>query len=118
MRFALGKSHPGDCRSVARRRQDQRRTTMLMTAPGPNIEPLHDRQVFVLPVQDWASWLNLDKPEADLLKPLPAGSLRVALVRAGKEKSDPPLLELHTAIRVSSSASSQPTHTFILEMAI
>ena len=68
--------------------------TMLTTAPGPDIAPFHDRQVVVLPVQDWASWLYLNKPEAELLKPLPAGSLTVTLARAGKEPPDPALLEL------------------------
>lgn len=68
--------------------------TMLTTAPGPDIAPFHDRQVVVLPVQEWASWLYLDKPEAELLKPLPAGSLTVSLVRAGKEPPDPALIEL------------------------
>lgn len=68
--------------------------TMLTTAPGPDIAPFHNRQVVVLPVQDWASWLYLDKPEAELLKPLPAGSLTVTLARAGKEQPAPALLEL------------------------
>lgn len=48
---------------------------MLTTASGPDIEPLHDRQVVVLPVQDWASWLYLGKPEVELLMPLGAASL-------------------------------------------
>lgn len=68
--------------------------TMLTTAPGPDIAPFHDRQVVVLPVHDWASWLYLDQPEADLLKPLPAGSLTVTLARAGKEPPDPAFVEL------------------------
>ncbi len=62
-------------------------------APGPNIAPFHDRQVVVLPVQEWASWLYLDKSEAELLKPLPARSLTVTLARAGGEAPDPALLE-------------------------
>ena len=57
--------------------------TMLTTAPGPDIEPYHDRQVCVLAPADWAAWLYLTKPEAELLKPLPAGSLDVETVRAG-----------------------------------
>lgn len=59
--------------------------TMLTTAPGPDIEPYHDRQIVILPPRDWASWLYADRPEAELLKPPPAGSLSVALARAGKE---------------------------------
>jgi putative SOS response-associated peptidase YedK len=58
--------------------------TMLTTAPGPDIAPFHDRQIVVLLVQDWASWLYLDRPEAELLKPLPAGSLAVSLNRRGR----------------------------------
>jgi len=57
--------------------------TMLTTAPGPDIEPYHDRQVCVLAPEQWGAWLFLTRPEADLLKPLPAGSLVVETVRAG-----------------------------------
>ena len=38
--------------------------------------------------------MYLDKPEAELLRPLPAGSLTVTLARAGKEQPDHALLEL------------------------
>ena len=55
--------------------------TMLTTTPGPDIAPYHDRQVCVLAPKDWAAWLFLTTPEADLLKPLPAGSLVVETVR-------------------------------------
>jgi len=57
--------------------------TMLTTPPGPDIEPYHDRQVCVLRPDEWGAWLYLSKPEADLLKPLPAGSLKVETVRKG-----------------------------------
>lgn len=55
--------------------------TMLTTEPGPDIAPYHDRQVCVIHPEDWAHWLFLTKPEAELLKPLPAGSLDVVTVR-------------------------------------
>jgi putative SOS response-associated peptidase YedK len=55
--------------------------TMLTTEPGPDIAPIHDRQVCVILPEDWAHWLFLTKPEAELLKPLPAGSLNVVTVR-------------------------------------
>lgn len=55
--------------------------TMLTTTPGPDIEPYHDRQVVVLRPEDWAAWLYLTKPEEELLRPLPAGSLEVEMVR-------------------------------------
>ena len=57
--------------------------TMLTTEPGPDIEPYHDRQICVLPPADWAAWLFLTRPEEELLKPLPAGSLEVVTVREG-----------------------------------
>ncbi len=57
--------------------------TMLTTAPGPDIEPYHDRQVCVLAPQDWAHWLFLSKPQDQLLRPLPAGTLNVVKVREG-----------------------------------
>jgi putative SOS response-associated peptidase YedK len=57
--------------------------TMLTTAPGPDIEPYHNRQVCVLAPEDWAHWLFLTKPQSDLLRPLPAGTLDVETVRKG-----------------------------------
>ncbi|CCF17849.1 conserved protein of unknown function, probable insertion sequence of unknown affiliation [Pseudorhizobium banfieldiae] len=59
--------------------------TMLTTAPGPDVAPIHDRQVVVLRPEDWRHWLHLTKPEADLLRPLPAGSLAVEEVRSGSD---------------------------------
>lgn len=55
---------------------------MLTTEPGPDIAPYHNRQVVVLQPENWSAWLNLTKPEAELLQPLPAGSLGVETVRA------------------------------------
>jgi putative SOS response-associated peptidase YedK len=57
--------------------------TMLTTEPGPDIAPYHDRQVVVLRPEDWAHWLFLTKPESELLRPLPKGSLEVETVRPG-----------------------------------
>lgn len=50
--------------------------TMLTTEPGPDMAPYHDRQVAVLRRADWRAWLH-GGPEAELLRPLPAGSLEV-----------------------------------------
>ena len=57
--------------------------TLLTTAPGPDIAPYHDRQVCVLRPDQWGAWLYLSRPEAELLKSLPAGSLVVDTVRKG-----------------------------------
>lgn len=57
------------------------RFTILTTSPGPDVAPIHDRQVVVLPREDWTAWLDLTRPEADILRPLPAGSLTVEQVR-------------------------------------
>ena len=43
--------------------------------------PYHDRQIVVLRPEDWPHWIHLSKPEAELLKALPAGSLEVETVR-------------------------------------
>jgi putative SOS response-associated peptidase YedK len=59
--------------------------TMLTTEPGPDIGPYHNRQIVVLRPEDWASWIHLTKPEAELLRPLPAGSLKVQTVRPGSD---------------------------------
>jgi putative SOS response-associated peptidase YedK len=54
--------------------------TMLTTAPGPDISPYHDRQVAVLAPADWLAWLDLTRPEAELLRPQPPGMIKVARV--------------------------------------
>jgi putative SOS response-associated peptidase YedK len=54
---------------------------MLTTAPGPDVAPYHNRQVVVLRPEDWAAWIHLTKTEADLLRPLPEGSLDVTTLR-------------------------------------
>jgi len=55
--------------------------TLLTTAPGPDIAPIHDRQVVILQRADWSAWLTLSKPESQLLQPLPLGSLNVRQTR-------------------------------------
>jgi putative SOS response-associated peptidase YedK len=57
--------------------------TMLTVAPGPDVAPYHSRQVAVLERADWARWLDPAEPAADILRPLPAGSLQVEAVRRG-----------------------------------
>lgn len=53
--------------------------TLLTTEPGPDVAPIHPRQVVVLPPRDWEAWLGGDEPER-LLRPSPAGALRVERV--------------------------------------
>ena len=57
--------------------------TMLTTEPGPDVKPIHNRQVVVLRPEDWPAWIYLTKAEADLLQPLPAGSLHVETAQQG-----------------------------------
>ena len=56
--------------------------TMLTCERGPDIAPYHDRQVAVLPPNQWAGWLSHGENETELLRPLPAGSLKVQQVDA------------------------------------
>ncbi len=53
---------------------------MLTTTPGPDIAPYHDRQIVLLEQGRAMAWLDLTAPEADLLRPLPAGRLAVEQV--------------------------------------
>jgi putative SOS response-associated peptidase YedK len=62
---------------------------MLTTEPGPDIEPYHNRQIVVLPPEEWASWIYLTKAEPKLLRALPAGSLSVQTVREGTNMQRP-----------------------------
>jgi putative SOS response-associated peptidase YedK len=55
--------------------------TLLTTEPGPDVAPIHNRQVVVLERTAWRAWLCLEQPEAELLCPLPVGSLAVEQVR-------------------------------------
>jgi putative SOS response-associated peptidase YedK len=56
--------------------------TLLTTAPGPDIAPYHNRQVAVLERADWAAWIGGDAAPEGLLRPLPAGRLRVEKIAA------------------------------------
>jgi putative SOS response-associated peptidase YedK len=56
--------------------------TMLTTEPGPDVAPYHDRQVVLLQREEWGAWLDLVRPESELLRPLPAGSLDAQLEEA------------------------------------
>ncbi|MDF3156590.1 SOS response-associated peptidase family protein [Mesorhizobium sp. XAP10] len=58
---------------------------MLTTEPGLDVAPIHNRQIVVLRPDDWAAWIHLTKPEVELLKALPAGSLAVETVRQGSD---------------------------------
>lgn len=53
---------------------------MLTTTPGPDIAPYHDRQIVLLEPGRAMDWLDLTTPEAELLRPLPAGRLAVEQV--------------------------------------
>jgi putative SOS response-associated peptidase YedK len=54
--------------------------TMLTCPPGPDVAPYHGRQVVVLGRDQWARWLDPEVPAAQLLRPLPEGSLAVEQV--------------------------------------
>lgn len=53
---------------------------MLTSEPGPDMAPYHDRQIVLLRPDEGAAWLHLRKPERELLRPLPAGSLDIEKV--------------------------------------
>jgi putative SOS response-associated peptidase YedK len=54
---------------------------MLTTSPGPDIAPYHERQIVVLPRSEGMAWLDLSKPEGEILRPLPGGRLDHQQVR-------------------------------------
>jgi putative SOS response-associated peptidase YedK len=59
--------------------------TMLTTEPSPDVAPYHNRQIVILHPDDWTAWIDLTKPEAELLRPLPTGALSVETVREGSD---------------------------------
>jgi putative SOS response-associated peptidase YedK len=54
--------------------------TMLTCEPGPDVAPIHNRQIVVLDRRNWAAWLNRESLEGSLLKPSTARSLKVEKV--------------------------------------
>ena len=53
--------------------------TMLTCDPGPDVAPIHDRQIIILDRDDWRTWLFGEAAEVrSLLRPSPAGTLSVA----------------------------------------
>jgi putative SOS response-associated peptidase YedK len=54
--------------------------TLLTVEPGPDVASIHNRQVVVLAPPDWAAWLYLLRPEAELLRPSSPGTLASAIV--------------------------------------
>ena len=48
--------------------------TLLTCDAGPDIAPIHKRQIIPLERADWRAWLDLTKPESELLRPTPAGT--------------------------------------------
>lgn len=57
------------------------RFTLLTCAPGPDVAPIHDRQVAVLTGDQRRAWLS--DPGQEVLSPSPAGLLRVSPVTPG-----------------------------------
>jgi putative SOS response-associated peptidase YedK len=55
--------------------------TLLTTEPGPDVTPIHDRQMVVLDRSDWSAWLEHTGNEGELLRALPEGALAVEQVR-------------------------------------
>lgn len=51
--------------------------TMLTTPPNEDVAPYHHRGVAVLAPAHWRAWLDGSAPATDLIRPLPAGTLRV-----------------------------------------
>ena len=63
--------------------------TMLTTEPGPDVVPIHNRQIVVLRPEDWTAWVHLTIPETDFLKALPAGSLASKPYEKEADKAQP-----------------------------
>jgi len=63
-------------------RERQRTGGLLTTEPGPDVAPIHNRQVVIVERENWARWLDASKPAADLLHALPQGSLQRLMLGA------------------------------------
>ena len=67
--------------SPSRKEEERDTFTLLTTAPGPDVAPIHNRQMVIVTRANWKAWLDLSKDELELLAPLPEGSLSVKQVR-------------------------------------
>jgi putative SOS response-associated peptidase YedK len=56
--------------------------TILTTAAGPDMQPIHDRQPVIVPWERWRNWLNLSADPAALYVPGPLGTLRAEIAPA------------------------------------
>ena len=54
--------------------------TLLTTEPGPDVAPIHDRQMVILERDDWSAWLDMTRPEAELLRRCPPAACEVEQV--------------------------------------
>lgn len=61
---------------------------IITCAPGPDLAPYEDRQKVYLAQEMWGEWLSGRAREEDVLKPLPAGTLKVT--RLGRARGGPP----------------------------
>ena len=52
--------------------------TLLTCDAGPDITPIHKRQIIPLDPGDWRAWLALSRPESTLLQPLKAETISYA----------------------------------------
>jgi hypothetical protein len=66
---------------------------------GPDLAPIHNRQVVVLHGSNWLAWLDLTRPESELLRPLPAECLTVEQVPSKCDGVDQPIWALRITAR-------------------
>lgn len=52
--------------------------TLLTVPPGPDVQPIHNRQIALLEPETWRAWLDGTAKSLDVLAPSAAGSLKVA----------------------------------------
>lgn len=57
------------------------RFALVTTDPGPDVEPIHNRQPVVVPGPDWRQWLTEGAWPAQLTAPSPAQTLRARQMR-------------------------------------
>ena len=61
---------------ITRALDDTEAFTMLTVEPGPDVAPIHNRQIVLLPQEAWAPWLA-GEAEAQFVRPSPEGYLQV-----------------------------------------
>ena len=75
--------------------------TLLTTEPGPDVAPIHERQIVILNRDDWLAWLDLTRPTA---------SAAASVFELCRTAACLPLRAPHTCAALVAAQCCRPVH--------